>query len=162
MRRRQTSNQAILVSENEQPIPKRINFTYSENFNRLVELTTENYPDWRTNILYLLMINNLESYALIRKVKNLGEENIKDDPDDYLTDQFDPSLVYDKETSLLDIKSDVMVKWIIINSLGEETRKIITTQGKTAFETWKTLEKSFTVSHERRRMEIKKKLNSLK
>ena len=55
-----------------------------------------------------------------------------------------------------------MVKWIIINSLGEETRKIITTQGKTAFETWKTLEKSFTVSHERRRMEIKKKLNSLK
>ena len=162
MRRRQTSNQSILVSENEQPIPKGINFTYSENYNRVVELTTENYSDWKTNIFYLLMINNLVSYALIRKVKRLRIKDIKDDHDDYLTDQFDTSLVYDKKTSLLDIKSDVMVKWIIINSLGEETRKIITTQGKTAFETWKTLEKSFTVSHERRRMEIKKKLNSLK
>ena len=69
MRRRQTSNQPTLVSENEQPTPKGISFTYSENFNRVVELTTENYPDWRTNILYLLMINNLESYALTRKVK---------------------------------------------------------------------------------------------
>ena len=56
MRRRQTSSQSTLVSENEQPTPKGINFTYSENFNRVVELTTENYPDWRTNILYLLMI----------------------------------------------------------------------------------------------------------
>jgi len=55
-----------------------------------------------------------------------------------------------------------MVEWIIINSLGEETMKIIASQGKTAFETWKTLGKSFTVSHERRCMEIKKKLNSLK
>jgi len=162
MRRGQTSNQPTLVSENEQPTPKGINFTYSENFNRVVELTTENYPDWRTNILYLLLINNLESYALTRKLKKLRRRDIKDDPDDYLTDQFDPSLVYDKETSLLDIKSDVMVKWIIINSLGEETRKIIASQGKTAFETWKTLEKSFTVSHERRCIEIKKKLNSLK
>jgi len=114
MRRRQTSNQPILVSENELPIPKGINFTYSENFNRVVELTSENYPDWRTNILYLLMINNLESYALTRKVKKkLRRRDIKDDPDDYLTDQFDPSLLYDKETSLLDIKSDVMVKLII-------------------------------------------------
>jgi len=63
MRRRQTSNQSILVSENEQPIPKGINFTYSENYNRIVELTTENYSDWKTNIFYLLMINNLVSYA---------------------------------------------------------------------------------------------------
>ena len=82
-----------LVSENEQPTPKGINFTYSENFNRVVELTTENYPDWRTNILYLLMINNLESYTLTRKVKKLRRRDIKDDPDDYLTDQFDPNLV---------------------------------------------------------------------
>jgi len=77
------------------------------------------------------MINNLESYTLTRKVKKLRRRDIKDDPDDYLIDQFDPSLVSDKETSLLDIKSDVMVKWIIINSLGEETRKIIASQGKT-------------------------------
>ena len=55
-----------------------------------------------------------------------------------------------------------MVKWIIINSLFKETRKIIASQGKKAFETQKTLKKSFTVSQERICMEIKKKLNSLK
>ena len=40
--------------------------------------------------------------------------------------------------------------------------KLSQAKEKPAFETWKTLEKSFTVSHKRRCMEIKKKLNSLK
>jgi len=110
MRRRQNANQSILIGENQHLAPKGITFNYFENFNRVVELTIENYPVWRTNILYLLMINNLESYALTRKVKKLRKRDVKDDIDDYMNDQFNQNLVYDKETSLLDIKSDVMVK----------------------------------------------------
>ena len=84
------------------------------------------------------------------------------DIDDYLEDKFDNSLVYDKDTNLLDIKNDIIVKWIISNSLGENTRKIIEGQGKTAHQIWSILEKSFTRSPERRRLELKNKINSLK
>jgi len=89
------------------------------------------------------MINNLENYVLKEKVKKLRKRNIKDDLDDHIDDIFDNSLVYDKDTNLLDIKNDVIVKWIIINSLGEKTRKIIAGHGKTAHQIWVTLEKSF-------------------
>jgi hypothetical protein len=91
---------------------------YSENFNRVIELFSENYLNWRTNILYLLMINNLEEYVTEEKVKKLRKRNLRDNSENYLEDKFDSSLVYDKSTSLKDIKNDVMVKWIIINSLG--------------------------------------------
>jgi len=91
---------------------------YSENFNRVIELFSENYLNWRTNILYLLMINNLEEYVIEEKVKKLRKRNLRDNSENYLEDKFDSSLVYDKSTSLKDIKNDVMVKWIIINSLG--------------------------------------------
>ena len=55
-----------------------------------------------------------------------------------------------------------MVKWIVINSLGENTRKIIEGQGKTANQIWSILEKSFTTSPEKRKLELKRKINSLK
>jgi len=100
------------------------------------------------------MINNLESYIIKEKVKKLRKRNIKDDLDDYLEDKFDPSLVYDKDTSLLDIKIDVMVKLIIINSLGEKIRKIVEGQGKAAFQNWSILERSFTSILEKRKLEI--------
>jgi len=141
---------------------KNITFSYSENFNRVVELSVENYSNWKTNILYLLMINNLESYVLKEKVKKLKKRSITDDLDDYLDDKFDKNLVYDKDTNLLDIKNDVIVKWIIINSLAENTRKIISDQSKTAYEIWSILEKSFTRNPERRKLEIRNKINSLK
>ncbi|KAG4084340.1 hypothetical protein H8356DRAFT_1377925 [Neocallimastix lanati (nom. inval.)] len=64
-----------------------------ENFNQIIELSSENYQNWRTNLLYLLMINNL---------------NIRNNLDDYLENRFDPNLVYDQDTSLLDIKNNVM------------------------------------------------------
>jgi len=44
-------------------------------------------------------------------------------------------------TLLMDIKNDVTVKWIIINSLGQNTKKIIEDHGKTAYQIWKVLKK---------------------
>jgi len=159
MTRQGNINQPIVIND---PQTKGITFSYSENFNRVIDLTPENYNSWRTSILYLLMINNLEGYVVSEKVKKIRKRNVKDDLSDYMEDKFDNNLVYDKDTNLLDIKNDVMVKWIIINSLGEETRKIIEGQGKTAFQTWKILEHSFTRSPERRKLEIQNKINNLK
>jgi len=150
------------MNSNSNKTYKNITFSYSENFNRVVELSIENYPSWRTNILYLLTINNLESYITKEKVKKLRKRDIKDDIDDYLEDQFDNNLVYDTETNLLDIKNDVLVKWIILNTLGERTKRIVEGQGKTAYEIWQILNRSFTRSTERRKLEIKNKINNLK
>jgi len=91
------------------------------------------------------MINDLEGNVVSEKVKKIRKSNVKDDFSDYMEDKFDNNLMYDKDTNLLNIKNDVMVKWIIINSLREETRKIIEGQGKTAFQTWKILEHFFKV-----------------
>ena len=55
-----------------------------------------------------------------------------------------------------------MVKQIIINSLGENIRKIIEGHGKIAHQIWKVLEKFLTASPEKRKLEIKNKINSLK
>jgi len=49
-------------------------------------------------------------------------------------------------------KNDVLAKWIIINSLGENTKKIVEGQGKTAFQTWNILEKSYTVGPEKKKI----------
>jgi len=55
-----------------------------------------------------------------------------------------------------------MIKWIITNSLGENIKKIIEGNGKTAHQIWTTLEKSFTMSPEKRKLEIMNKINNLK
>jgi len=52
------ANQVINVEATDNP-KKIVNFNYSENFNRVIELTTENYHRWKGNILYLLTINDL-------------------------------------------------------------------------------------------------------
>jgi len=77
------------------------------------------------------MINNLEEYIIIEKVKKIRKRNIRDNLEDYLEDRFDSNLLYDQDTSLLDIKNDVMVKWFIVNSLGENKRRISEGHGKT-------------------------------
>jgi len=64
------ANQVINVEATDNP-KKIVNFNYSENFNRVIELTTENYHRWKGNILYLLTINNLVFYATKEKIKNL-------------------------------------------------------------------------------------------
>jgi len=142
---RNRNNVPITIDYTHETITKGITFNYSENFNRVIELSTENYPSWRMNILYLLMINNLEGYVIEEKIKKLRKRNLMDDLDNYLVDKFDPSLVYVKSISLKYIKNEVMVKWIITNSLGENTKKIIEGNGKTAYQIWTTLEKSFTI-----------------
>jgi len=72
-------------------------------------------------MLYFLTINNLENYVIQEKVKKLKKRHIRDDINDYIDDKFDNTLVYDKETNLLDIKNDIIVKWILLNTLGERT-----------------------------------------
>jgi len=72
-----TKKNPLAISENAESRPKGITFNYSENFNRVVELTTENYTSWKTNILYLLMINNWESYVTSEKVKKLRKKRHK-------------------------------------------------------------------------------------
>jgi len=66
MARRTNRNQVITIEE---PIDIRptIKFNYSKNFNRVVELNTENYNRWRTKILHLLSINNLVDYITNKK-----------------------------------------------------------------------------------------------
>jgi len=115
---RNRNNLPITIDDTDETIVKGITFNYSENFNRVIELSTESYTSWRTNIIYLLMINVIEE-----KIKKLRKRNLRDDLDNYLKDKFDPILVYEKNTSLKDIKNHVMVKWIITNSLGENTKK---------------------------------------
>jgi len=57
---RNRNNVHITIDVTDETITKSITFNYSDNFNRVIELSTENYPCWRMNILHLLMINNLK------------------------------------------------------------------------------------------------------
>ena len=93
--RRNNRNEVITIEE---PIDIRptIKFNYSENFNRVVELNAENYNRWRTKILHLLSINNLVGYITKEKVKKLRKKDIQDDLSEYIEDEFDDTLVYDK------------------------------------------------------------------
>ena len=154
-------NQVINVEATDNP-RKIVNFNYSENFNRVIELTTENYPRWKGNILYLLTINDLVLYATKEKIKKLRKKDIKEDILNYTEDQFDNTLVYAKNTNENDINNDITAKWMILNTLGEKTQEIVKGNGKTAHQVWKLLEKSFTKSKESRKLELKKKLNELK
>jgi len=139
-----------------------ISFNYSENFNKIIELYTDNYLTWKNKILYLLTINNIADYVTTNKVKKLRKKDVKENLDDYITDKFDDTLVYDIGTNESDIKNDITAKWIIINSLGEKTQKLIEGNGKTAYDLWKILQESFTKSLARRKMELKERLNNSK
>eukprot|EP00833_Pecoramyces_ruminatium_P007340 jgi/Orpsp1_1/1181372/evm.model.c7180000076991.1 len=139
-----------------------ISFTYTENFNRVVNLTTENYPFWKTNLLYLLDINNLIDYVNLEKIKKFKRSKITDNINEYVQDKLDRSLYYHNTTDPTDIKNDNITKWIIINSLGDETRRIIENNGKTAFEIWNILKSSFTKSKEQLKLELKEKLEKAK
>ena len=116
-------NQPIVINENNDINNKGINFNYFESFSRIVELTSDNYVSWKNNMLFLLTINNLENYVIQEKIKKLKKRHIRDDINDYIDDKFDNNLVYDKETNLLDIKNDIIVKWILLNILGKRTKK---------------------------------------
>ena len=55
----------------------------------------------------------------------MRKKDIKEDINKYIKDKFSNSLVYDIGTTQADIKNDIMVKWIINNSLGKKTKEII-------------------------------------
>ena len=68
-----------------------------------------------------MCINNLDVYVSEEKMKLLRKRDVKDNIDDYIPNKFDDSLVYTKDTSNQDIKNDILGKWIITNSLGNNT-----------------------------------------
>jgi len=141
---------------------RTISFNYSENFNKVIELDTDNYSTWKNKMLYLLTINNITDYVTTNRIKKLRKRDVKENLNDYMIDKFDDTLVYDIGTSEIDIKNDITTKWMIINSLGEKTQKLIEGNGKTAYDIWKILQESFTKSLGRRKMELKEKLNNSK
>jgi len=143
------------------PNKHNISFNYSENFNSVTTLNTENYSSWKTKMLYLLDINNLVDYVTSEKIKKIKRNKV-DNLEDYIIDKLDGSVVYHKSTDPIDIKNDNTTKWIILNTLSDETRKIIENRGKTAFEVWKILENSFTKGKEQLKLELKERLDKLK
>jgi len=89
------------------------------------------------------MINNLDEYISTQKVKKLRKKDIRENLDKYTVDKFNSSLVCDIGTTLKDIKNDILVKWIIANSLGEKTKELLKSHSKTDFQIWNFLQDSF-------------------
>jgi len=139
---------------------KLVNFNYSENFNRITDLTTENYRRWKRNMIHILNINELLTYVITEKVKKLRKRDIKNNLENYIEDQLDNSLVYELGTNEVDINNDMTAQWIIMNSLSERTQKIIDGQATTAFTIWKSLQDSFTKNKQVRILELKKNLKN--
>ena len=90
------NKQTINIDSNQIVIPS-INFNYSENFSRVVELTPENYNRWKTKMLYLLSINNIVSYITQEKVKKIRKKDIKGDISEYVQDEFEDTMLYEKK-----------------------------------------------------------------
>lgn len=90
-------NRQTINIESNQIVTPSINFNYSENFNRVVELTPENYNRWKTKMLYLLSINNIVSYITQEKVKKIRKKDIKGDISEYVQDEFEDTMLYEKK-----------------------------------------------------------------
>lgn len=79
----------MMNQRNNLSTPRNINFDYSENFNRIIELSIlpKIIQVGRVNTLYLLTMNNLENYVITEKIKKLKKRNIKDDFNEYIDDK---------------------------------------------------------------------------
>jgi len=139
-----------------------ITFNYSKNFNQIIKLNTKNYPCWRRKILYLLKLNKLIKYVLHPVVRKLWKGDINEKLTDYFKDQFDSSLVYQKNIKNIKVTNDFTAKWIIINGFGEETQKLINGNEKTAFQNCNIFRESFNKSKGRRKIEIQNKIETMK
>jgi len=71
---RRGNQEQVINLTGEDIIHNGITFNYSENFNQITELNTENYPCLRRKILYLLTINQLTKYVLHPIVKKLSKQ----------------------------------------------------------------------------------------
>jgi len=158
---RSRNNPTVNIEETE-VTRKGINFSYTESFNKSTELTTSNYPSWKRKILYLFSINKLTRYVMKPIIIKLRKKDIKDDLSSYIEDELDYTLVYDKNTSDVDIDNDITTKWIIMNSLGEESQKLIEGNEKTGFIMWNILKGTFTKSVRKRKIELKDKIDNAK
>ena len=161
MRRRQAATNTIDAEENNSR-RNQITFNYSESFNRIIELNTENYRGWSRKILYLLSINKLTKYVLKPTIKKLRKKNVKDNLSEYIQDQFDDLFVYEKGTSIEDIENDTTTKWMIINGLDDKTLKLIEGNEKIAYDIWEILRGSFTKGPGKRKLEIENEIKTLK
>jgi len=113
--------------------------------------------------LYLLIINKLTKYVLHPIVKKLRKRDTREELTDYQGNQFDSSLVYEKNTKNINIINDISAKWIIINGLVEQTQKLINGNEKTTSQIWNIFfQESFTKSKERRKIEIQNKIETIK
>jgi len=92
----------------------------------------------------------LDDYISTPIVRKLRKRDINQNIGEYIIDKFDNSLVYDIGTSEKDIKNDILVKWIITNSLGDNTKKILESHSKTVFQVLEILNKLFTIGLEQR------------
>jgi len=155
------SNQRRTQTTDPYTIPNEIPYNYLQKSIGETELSCDNYLSWKVNMLYLLDINNLIDYVIEEKIVKIKVKDITN-VDNYITDKLDNTLAYDKTINTKDIKNDNLTKYIIMNSLGKNTRKIIESRGRTAYQAWKILENSFTKSKEQLKTELKLKLENLK
>jgi len=56
----------------------------------------------------------------------------------------------------------ILVKWIITNSLGNNTKRIIQGCNKTSFQIWNILRKSYTKSEEQQKIDLKEEIDNMK
>jgi len=120
--------------DNQNNYTNGVTFNYSDNFNCIVKLNSSNYNSWRTNMLFLLDINNLSDYVTEPKIQKFKRNKIDGDINKFIIDidKLDKSVIYNKSTNPTDIKNDTITKWIILNFLHEDTR-IFESKGRTAY-----------------------------
>ena len=105
----------------------------------------------------------MTKYVLHPIVKKLRKRDTREELTDYQGNQFDSSLVYEKNTKNINIINDISAKWIIINGLVEQTQKLINGNEKTTSQIWNIFfQESFTKSKERRKIEIQNKIETIK
>jgi len=76
-----------------------IKFTYSENFNKITELNTENFISWKISMLHFLNMNNLIDYIISEKLVKFKINRIEN-LDNYIIDKINPTLAYRCNESL--------------------------------------------------------------
>jgi len=90
--------------------PIGFSFNYSETFNRITELSCNNYKSWKTNLLYLLDINNLIDFINTEKIIIFKRNKVNFGPNLYTIDKLDNSLVYRNDIDPQNIKLDNTTK----------------------------------------------------
>ncbi|KAG4083376.1 hypothetical protein H8356DRAFT_1363860 [Neocallimastix lanati (nom. inval.)] len=135
------------IRNNKQRISSPFNTTARADCTKQLGLNTTGQCNLKKEILKFN--NNFKEIFrnMLVKINNDIKQNITK----YTQDKFDPSLLYEIETTQQDIKNDILVKLIITSNLGKSNKKIIEIHTKTTFQIWEI------------KMDLKKnKINNLK